>query len=96
MHKTYTCPLHWQPQNKPKKKSYKINKSNLEQTVNHKHVPLPPISVSMLPIHFFLLYVLNFPHKFIVKLSNTETTVELSIIHSIIITCAYQDTKQKN
>ena len=41
MQKTNTYPLHWQPQNK-KKIKIKSNKSDLQQIVTSKHVPLQP------------------------------------------------------
>ena len=68
-----------------------------------KHVPLPPCqhlnafdSLLSIACCNFTLLVLDFPHKFIVKLNNTEITVELSVIHSIIIICTNQDRKQIN
>ena len=68
-----------------------------------KHVPLPPCqhlnafdSLISITCCNFTLLVLDFPHRFFVKLNNTEITVELLVIHLIIIICTYQDRKQIN
>ena len=72
--------------------SNEINKSDLQRTVTRRHNASDSL-LSITCCNFTFWFSTQIHWK---KLNNSEVTMELSIIHLIIITCTYKDTKQIN